>query len=91
MNDLKIDANGDLTPVELDLVALVERMERYGATQLRMPRVFKHEWVPLQRTNAETGETEEALFWKIDGDIYVHPDRWEAFMAAMKAAGVEIR
>lgn len=80
--------NEDIT---VTISAIAAEIAKLGTQKVREPRVFKHEWVPLQRTNTETGAKEDALFWKIDGDVYVHPDRWDTFVEAMRAAGVEIR
>jgi hypothetical protein len=47
-------------------------------------QVFKDPNIPLQRTNRETGEIEDAFFWLIDGKVLVHPDRWDLFVMAIE-------
>ena len=54
-------------------------------------RIFTNEHVSLTRTDPDTGEVHDALFWRIDGDIHVHPSRWDRFVEAMRRAGAEVR
>ncbi len=36
--------------------------------------------VPLKRRNVETGQYERVLFFMIDDEVHVHPDRWDEFV-----------
>lgn len=38
--------------------------------------------VPLEKTLAD-GTREHVLCWQFGGSIYVHPDRWDAFLVAV--------
>lgn len=49
------------------------------------PRVFKDPDIPLTRTE-EDGTVTPIFFVKIDGNIYVHPERWDTFEAALNEA-----
>lgn len=49
---------------------------RYSSTM----KIYKNPHVPLTR-ELEDGTVEEALCWCIDGDLHVHPDRWDLFMS----------
>lgn len=58
------------------------RLARIIATPGSSVRIYRDPNIPLTRTN-EDGTTSDALFWIIDGKVLVHPDRWDAFHAAI--------
>lgn len=61
--------------------------ERLVTIRVRVPvyRIYEDPNVPLTRTK-EDGTIVDALCWMVDGNILVHPDRWEAFDAAFPHA-----
>jgi len=80
----------EVSDVEQQLTDLVAKIAATGVKSFPPIRIFKNKFVPLARYDAETGVAEDALFWKIDGDIHVHPDRWDQFVECLTAAGAEM-
>jgi hypothetical protein len=70
-----------------DLAAKIAKLPKLDPVPVRLC-IFANESVPLTRTDPKTGEVTDALFWRINGDIHVHPERWELFVSMVGAGSV---
>lgn len=47
-------------------------------------------WVPLTRTDPDTGEVSDALCWMICGNLVIHPLRLAQLKQAITRQGIEL-